>query len=746
MRSKLLIVALGCAAVALGCLLLRREPPTALVPGSKADTVPASTAANESIAAPDDPIAGTIAAQPETTRSAVSTARAPAVRLVSTKIHGRVVDRTGSAVAGAYVECVNDAGSGPVMHSALRRPGGNTLVCATSADDGSYELANPPPQRVRVSAKTAESQFCWTEAFDIVPGGDVALPDIVLVPIDRSDVIEVLVLDSNGSPVPQAELGWRVECVDALYDWFVFRTDDRGVGHKIVEQRCPYDLIARAPDDTCHVAIADAVMPGGPRVEMRFFATTTIALTVLDNDRAPIDHYLARVADPTRKLQEDPFAENLFAHIEQVEARCWPFFATDEVRAGGASTLCAPLTRCSVEVDAPGYAHATAGPFEPDAIPASLELRLNHLPGASGIVVAGGELIAGAKVALHQAVPRSDNVFFADMPARSETESIASATTDAHGAFDIGFTHEGPIYVRAEAKGIGVAELGPFDVVRGAALIDLRLDVGKSGSIEGRVLASEGEPVADLGVCASRGDGFVKFVTSGADGTFRFNGLTPGSWLVRNVDTSKQNQGNSHRDYSGDPKDGKSARDLPWSCKVSDGGVTHFDLDLRARVVLHGRVEATSTSIGGWFASLGGDALWNGGGGNPLDGNGAFTVRGEEPGNYELDLGMKLSLGWGLISVPVRLTAGENTWRAKLEFGAIDVSCPSRGTVKLEADLGDGKRATAYPILDERGESRLAAVPAGTWTAKVYDRTTNKWSVGQPAVLPVGGNITLTTP
>jgi hypothetical protein len=71
----------------------------------------------------------------------------------------------------------------------------------------------------------------------------------------------------------------------------------------------------------------------------------------------------------------------------------------------------------------------------------------------------------------------------------------------------------------------------------------------------------------------SRGDGFGRSYRAGPAGRYRFEGLTPGSWQVLQLDREVDPQtGGTVRTRESEP--------IEWSCEVSDGRTTRFDLDL----------------------------------------------------------------------------------------------------------------------------------------------------------------------
>ncbi|MEO6710915.1 MAG: carboxypeptidase-like regulatory domain-containing protein [Planctomycetota bacterium] len=126
------------------------------------------------------------------------------------------------------------------------------------------------------------------------------------------------------------------------------------------------------------------------------------------------------------------------------------------------------------------------------------------------------------------------------------------------------------IYLHCSAPGYAPTILGPLDqdVEHGELLIEL----GPGGTLEGRTLATDGTPVADVLVGITCGDGAPQTARSRADGTYRFEGLAAAKWLV--VEAKEEVRPDVKAEWTYD------TRPIVWSCEVAVGRVTTHNLRL----------------------------------------------------------------------------------------------------------------------------------------------------------------------
>ncbi len=156
-----------------------------------------------------------------------------------------------------------------------------------------------------------------------------------------------------------------------------------------------------------------------------------------------------------------------------------------------------------------------------------LDLRLGRSCGIRGRVVdASGAPIAGAQVK-DSGIEEGGGI--------SSSNTPATATADADGAFDLEGLQAGKHFLTAEARGYQ-SEWG--DAVTGA--IDVKFTLTRGGRIEGKVVRKgTGEPVdrasVDYHPAAEPIQTPQHFVSgfTGADGTFTLDGLEPGRVVLK---------------------------------------------------------------------------------------------------------------------------------------------------------------------------------------------------------------------
>jgi hypothetical protein len=208
--------------------------------------------------------------------------------------------------------------------------------------------------------------------------------------------------------------------------------------------------------------------------------------------------------------------------------------------------------------------------LDPPAPGSMLEVQLERLNHLRGRVVADGKAVAGAKVSSFTDV--GDAVLTVN-GFRSLHKPIEAATTitDDDGTFELAYEGEDSLWIRAEFAGFAAAELEPVAPATSPVLV---LELVRGGSIEGVVILPDGVDAEGTIVGISRCDGFPRTQRAAAGGQFRFDNLTPGPWQVmrRDQDFDPTSLRLSTSRSPGTP--------LEWSCEVSDGRTTRFDLDL----------------------------------------------------------------------------------------------------------------------------------------------------------------------
>lgn len=182
-----------------------------------------------------------------------------------------------------------------------------------------------------------------------------------------------------------------------------------------------------------------------------------------------------------------------------------------------------PSEGAALLVTAPG--HATRR-LDASAVGPNGGIALEPVPRVRGRVKGGGpNLVVTAtphgEPTLHG--PRTDGR--ADrLPLEVATDEVQRVLTGEEGVFEFALYGPGLYRVRAEVADL-VGELD-FEAPSNEELV---LEVFEPGSVSGRVLDAAGLPVPGWLVLVGKGDLGDRSVRTGGDGSFRFEGLAPGS-------------------------------------------------------------------------------------------------------------------------------------------------------------------------------------------------------------------------
>lgn len=237
---------------------------------------------------------------------------------------------------------------------------------------------------------------------------------------------------------------------------------------------------------------------------------------------------------------------------------------------GGGHDIVVPRTRFRVEVEADRYHLGASRWIDPESLPDRVEVALERMPVFEGRVVNGDSPAAGARITVCRAA--RNRVRVSGIKSLAETEVVAEAVADPKGAFDLTLRDEGTYFVRAELGGRAAAELGPLRLDPEVPSGELLFHLTEGGSIRGRVEDADGIQQTRV-LLASRGDGLARTVRTAPDGTFSFDGLTPGPWRVE-ITRREFEEG-----MSGSSSTFGSAYDsIDGNCVVQEGRITWFDL------------------------------------------------------------------------------------------------------------------------------------------------------------------------
>ena len=458
--------------------------------------------------------------------------------------------------------------------------------------------------------------------------------------------------------------------------------------------------------------------------ELRLSSAHPHRLVVQTADGKPISEYTWRLLDlvrftrpdwtrtrakPVRGLQSlDYFSGSvLIGHGEDLPSDRPPSAPKPLTFASGELTFV-------VQVDAPGFERAEAGPFAPATAPEVITITLEPLPEFRGTVVHAKLPVAGAEVRLLRATPSIVNSF----QSRVDPQSIARAKSDAEGRFRLPFREPGAYVVQAQSSEFGIGECDPGKFAPGELLVE----IADPGRIEGQLLLPKDAAGEDWIVGASRGDGKVFSCRASHEGRFQFEKLSPGRWLLHSLDREIVD---GELSFSDGPE--PSASDRPWPYEVRAGETTCVEIDLRQEAELTGALALPGWEGCSWDASLDATGVCFGRSGEAsgvLDGS-TFHIRVRPPGTYQLVISVRQKDGQSSRAELDQLTlvAGTQSWSFPKETGTVVFvnrrEALSRFT--LRSDLGPERNSTLYFSVPPHAEFMLTGVFAGSSRVTRYE-------------------------
>ena len=467
-------------------------------------------------------------------------------------VHGRAVDEKRRGIkakvglAIAVQELVDD---GPT-----RRQGGSDFDrrgVVDSAEDGAFVLRGVAPGEWRLWGQGEGTRFGWTDKFTLVEGADARGIELVIPAMRDTDLITGIVLTPDGTPLPNATLSYSFATETMSSSSTRSAGDDGRFRIVIDDDQAPFDLGASDPEGRYSEATQRGVKPGTLDIELRLGEHAPFALLLRGPEGEPV---------------------NECSVMLRREVREGHWLGTDvqpKSNGEGRFELIAPASRFRLEIEAKGYRKHQTAELEPPAPGSTLEIRLELPQFLRGRVLADGKPAAGAKVRGFKDAGDS-TLMVNGFRCMHHAWGDCTTTTKDDGTFELPYNDEGLMWVRAELTGFAAAETGP---VAPASSPALAFELVRGGAIEGVVILPAGADAEGTIVGISRGDGFPRTQRAGAGGRFRFEGLTPGNWQVLHRTDEIDPQSNSSTMSTG-------ATPIEWSCEVSDGRTTRFDLDL----------------------------------------------------------------------------------------------------------------------------------------------------------------------
>lgn len=572
-------------------------------------------------------------------------------------IEGTVRGPTGLPVAGATLRAEEKPIQAGIA-SALLSPtqlmpetastGPHTFLVETTSDDqGRFRLDHVPEGDVRVWAGAEDHRWTASAVIGVVAAGVHRGLELVIEPIGARDVIDLVVLQPDGTPAPRASVSYRYEGEQQSGSGSS-RTDADGRYRLFVHVQTTYSFSAEDSESRYRPAVANDVEPGTRDLVLKLGEVRSLQLVVHAVGATEVRGLSVSLDNPANEL-----------HLGDQ--------SVDGVVDGPVEVML-PASVFVLRVKAPGFEAQELGPFEPEGMPARLDVTLRALPGVRGTVLAHGRPVAGAEVVLCPAIQPNQRLEVNGFPCRSQAGSAERVTSASDGSFCLTLRDSGSYYIRAEAGGFAPADVGPFELDPERGAEGLRIEVSEGGAIEGRVITPPGETAAGLIVGASRGDGYGSTVRSDAQGQYRFDGLTEGPWQVALRDTEIRP---SHRSSS--MSSSASEAGIPWSCEVRAGQVTRLDLQLQdfLRSTLSGQFEFPGVDFSSLTVKLSeGDLEVEA----AVAADGSFELPAVDPGSYRLVFqGTRADGVFFLALFRTHLDRGPQRWRHRLESAEVEL-------------------------------------------------------------------------
>jgi len=436
------------------------------------------------------------------------------------RLHGRVVDEEGRPIAGAEVMALGNEFFGNPS-ARLRETESDT--------EGLFDLSHVTPGRVWLRVRHEEYQDLLGVPFDLADGeerdqGDVTLgqgltiagtvlfPDGAPATGTRVAVSPDLGENLTGSAVdPRDFIGQDSE--DTVDDTGAFRIRGLGKGPWAVSAELEITDEQEGDRTTGRWAASQGVVrPPAEEVHLVLSEPLFVQGTVVDGAGSPVTAFEIRgeragsqwYMPPSEERSEAFESEDGVFRMGDLRAGNWTFTAAAEGHAR------------SAEIEA--------------ALPGAKDLSLVlHRPVrlAGDVVDPDGRPVAGAEV--------SKELELAEViEAQQGRGDWPTARSDAEGRFELGGLAPGAGSIMAKHDRFAPSEGQPYELAEGEARLDLVLRLRRGATLSGEVYGGDGQPAAGCLLILQMPTLQERRITNArADGTFREQGLMPGTWQVQ---------------------------------------------------------------------------------------------------------------------------------------------------------------------------------------------------------------------
>jgi hypothetical protein len=609
-------------------------------------------------------------------------------------VSGTVFDASGAPLGDAKLQVEESL----AVVQGSKFTGADHPVLMTNCEaDGTFRVVDVPSGDIRLWA--GKEGMAWTpsDPIEVPAGGEVHDVELTVHPLAPEDTIGLLIVDPTGEPVPFAHVTFRYNA-RFRSGMGTANADKHGRLVKFLDVRATHSFLASDPDGEHRSTLVENVPPGARDLIVQLGAYKSFVLRVRDAAGEPVRTFRTRL-------------DMVGSSLSTPEA----VLRKQELGVADASL---PPQDFKLTIEAEGFRLVELGPYAPPTTPPVIEVVLERMPAMRGRITFAGTPVANASVSLHESRP-TGSLVVNGFPARSERQASASGMTDATGHFALTLRQAGEYLLRAEAKGFAPAESGPFSLDPTSGTEGLNAVLVRGGAIAGRVIVYADQDARGVIVGASRGDGFAVTHRADANGTFLFERLTPGKWMVEvraeEIHTSST---------SSSSNDSEELHAVPWNCEVADGRTTHYDLDERLmhQATLRGQLVLGEVDVAGWRAELqaveGGSAAKTA----SLDGDGRFVIAMPAAGAHTLSI--QSSVGQhSFVNVydKVVLDFGDNSWNFQESTGTLEGQLgpghlPASTHLALHIGADNRPRFSFNLIPSSDGSFEVQGVPSGPAT------------------------------
>ncbi|MEM1451359.1 MAG: RNA polymerase sigma factor [Planctomycetota bacterium] len=478
------------------------------------------------------------------------------------EIVGRVVDLEGRPVFEASVWLGSSGTIDEGDELSARRMGPRALDPKATVDLAGAAKTDPAG-RFRLEADDVGERLVWAKRDDSRYGwarlstNDSAEElELVVEILPRERRIAGVVQDAVGSPYPLATLTYSVvdEHGSAMSSGVIL--DDQGRFEIEVTLEGEYDLVANDPfaDPTRPLrAFANRVQPGTIDLVLRLGEASILNLRVRDEASNPIE-----------AVSVTPMIGNETSSVS--------IGSYEGPHADGLVELPLPGRPFYLQLRAPGFHDERVGPLDPDAIQGVVDIEMLRAPRVTGVVLAGGRPIEGARVRLFRPKVPGMQVLV-DGYGMNYVPDGEATTTESDGTFELFHRHGGAYRVVAHHPDHASADSGTLELGEEEDRSGLEIELEAGGTLI--VHAPEGTAEGETAV-AYRGIGEPRSARVDATGVATFPHIAAGRWCVRMEDENLRRMRGSFQQSFDPAREGKV---LPWNCDVRAGQTETVRLD-----------------------------------------------------------------------------------------------------------------------------------------------------------------------